>query len=300
VKALVTTLTAPLEAADSLYDQGRLGAALTAYRDLLDQAQDKADRAAEAIARAMLARCLLLIPEDGADQQTEADHHLQAISPFEHDLPLEAQARIRGTYARMRAGQQSALRDYLTWADDHGHGPSVIDACVLLSRSHQGEERATWLSRAVDEAEVVGRLRQAGTLALELGGILDALGRLEESARAYGRALQHQQTHGSPRGAASAAWAKGNVQARIEDDAEAREALEEAVKRAARTDEARDILALALADLARVHEAAGDVVEARRLVIRAVRIAREEGIPSLWPERWSSLVAYGRSLELEV
>ena len=157
-----------------------------------------------------------------------------------------------------------------------------------------------WLSRAVEEAEAAGRVRQAGMLALELGGILDADGRLEEAARAYGRAFEHQVTHGSPRGAASAAWAKGNVQARIEDDGEARVTLEEAVKRASAAEEARDILALALADLARVHEAAGDVVEARRLVIRAVGIAREEGLPSLWPERWRSLVAYGRSLELEV
>lgn len=307
VKALVTTLTAQIEAADALYEQGRLGAALTAYRDLLDRAQERSDRAAETVARAMVARCLLVGREPDRHLD-EVEQHLEAIALYAEEQPLEVQARVEGTRARTsmaRAGRPedadiTPLRAYLDWADEQGHGPSLVDACVLLARAQSGEERATWLSRAVDEAEVAGRIRQAGQLALELGGVLDALDRPEEAVRAYRRAQQHQESHGTPRGVVSAAWAKGSVRSRIEDDAEAREALEEAVKRAEGTEDARDILALALADLARVHESAGDVVEARRLILRAVRIAREEDLPSLWPDRWQALVAYGRRLELDV
>lgn len=302
MKALVTTLTARIEAADALLDQGRLGAATTAWQDLLDKAQDKADRAAETIARAMIARCLLAGKEPDAER---ARVHLRAVEPTLDDQPVDAQARVQGTRARLHLHgppphDPEPLRDYLRWADEHGHAASVVDACLLLAHASTGEERATWLSRAVDEAEFSGRIGEAGRLALQLGGLLDSLDRPEEAVRAYKRALAHQESHGTPRGIVSAAWAKGAVQARLEDEPDAREALELAVRRAEATEDARDLLALALADLARVVESAGDVVEARRLVLRAVRIAKEEDLPSLWPDRWQALVRHGRALELDV
>lgn len=302
MKALVTTLTARVEAADALFEHGRLGAAAMAYGDLLDRAQDSSDRAAETIARAMIARCLCL----GANPDVEeAESHLRAAALYLDEQPIDVRARVRGSQARLTlAGppphDHEPLLAYLRWADEHGHAPSVVDGCLLLAHASEGEERATWLSRAVDEAEMCGRIAQAGALAMELGGVLDSLGRTEEAVRMYRRALGHQQSHGTPRGVVSAAWAKGAVQSRLEDEAEARDALEFAVQRAEQTEEARDLLALALADLARVVESSGDVVEARRLVIRAVRIAREEDLPSLWPDRWRALVRHGRALELDV
>ena len=98
----------------------------------------------------------------------------------------------------------------------------------------------------------------------------------------------------------AACWACGTTAIRLEDWPYARQLLEEAVRLGAESDEIGEVVALALLDLARVHEAAGDVVEARRLVIRAASKGREHGLPSYAPRRWRDLVDYGRNLELEL
>lgn len=294
--ALVTTLTARLETASGLFDQGRLGAALTAFEDLVARAQERADRSAEVMARAMAARCLLRRRDNEG-----AAAHLSAVSLHFDVLPVDVEGCFRGSQARLAVAEGAGdLRAYLSWADERSHAPSLIDACALLARSAEGEERAAWLERAVGEAEASGRIHQAGVLALELGGVLDGLGRGEEAVAAYRRAAAHQASHGDLRGTVSAHWAAGAVLVRLERFPQANEVLDQAVAAARGNDAVRDLLALALAELARVHEAAGDVVEARRLVLEAVRLAREEDLPGLWPERWRSLVQYGRALELDV
>lgn len=294
--ALVTTLTTRLQTATSLFDQGRLGAALTAYETLVSLAQERSDRTTEAMARAMAARCLLRRRDvEGAAA------HMRALSIDADRLPLDVEACVVGSRVRLALAEGSAdLRAYLQWADEKSHTTSVIDACTLLAEDADGEEKATWLERAVSESEVSGQMLKAGTLALELGGVLDALGRMEESVGAYRRACGHQRSHGSVRGAVSAAWAAGAVLVRLESWPQAREELDQAIELAQDHEDVRDLLALALAELAKVAEAAGDVVDARRLVIRAVALAREQDLPSLWPDRWRALVLYGRSLDLDL
>ncbi|MFK7927137.1 MAG: hypothetical protein AB8H79_03040 [Myxococcota bacterium] len=294
--ALVTTLNSRLETATALFEQGRLGAALTAFEELVSLAQERSDRATEIMGRAMAARCLIKRRDvDGAAA------HLSAVQLGFDELPIDVDACLHGSQARLAMAQGRAdLRAYLRWADEREHAASIIDACMLLAESSPAEEQATWLERAVGEAEASGRIHQAGALALQLGGVLDGLGRGEESVSAYVRAIGHQRSHGSTRGVVSAGWAAGTVLVRLESYPQAREVLEQAVESAEDNDQVRDLLALSLAELARVHEAAGDVVEARRLVIRSLRLGREEDLPSLWPERWRSLIQYGQSLELDV
>ena len=79
-----------------------------------------------------------------------------------------------------------------------------------------------------------------------------------------------------------------------------RSLLDTAVAVAEQAGGCEDLIALALADLAVIHEASGDVVEARRMVLRAMNLAKEADLPHLWPARWSSILRYARRLELDV
>ena len=96
-----------------------------------------------------------------------------------------------------------------------------------------------------------------------------------------------------------AGWAVGATAVRLEDWPLARQKLEAAITLAETEDSCQDLLAFALADLAKACEAAGDVIEARRLVLRAMTVAREQDIHRFFPERWQVIVSYARSLELD-
>jgi tetratricopeptide (TPR) repeat protein len=301
VPALVTTLTARLEAVDALHEQGRYAAALSACEDLVARAQDRADRPIEVAARSVAARCLLR----RRDLEGARDH-LEAAAVLVDPLHLAPMARYRAALARLEhaeGGSVDPLQAYLDWALENGHAPSEADACALLAGQVTGEERAARLQQALEAAERGGLATRLGRLGTDLGATLDELGRPEEALAAYTRALEHHRAHGSTRQVIGAHWAAGSAAARVEDYPLARERLEEAVRLADEAGphgEAADLLALALADLARVHEAAGDVVEARRLVLRAVRVGRSQDLPTLWPSRWSALLAHGRDLDLDL
>jgi tetratricopeptide (TPR) repeat protein len=297
VPALVTTLNARLEAAVALHELGRFGAALAAFEDLIGRAQERRDRPVEVVGRSMAARCLLRRRDvDGARE------HLQAAGELVDPVNVDAHAAYRGALARLAVAesQLEELRNYLDWAERHAHAASVVDACRLLARHSEGEDQAVWLERGEQEADAAGLQADLGSLCTELGAALDQLGRADEALAAYERALGHHRRSGSPRQLVGACWAAGATAIQLEDWPLARQHLEEAVQLGGEVEEAFDLLALALGDLARVHEAAGDVVEARHLVLRSVKIARDQDLPSLWPTRWQSLVQLGRSLELDV
>ena len=295
--ALVTTLNARLESAQALHESGRFGAALAAFEDLVGLAQERGDRPVEVVGRSMAARCLLRRRDaEGARQ------HLQAAGGLVDPVHLDAHASYRSALARLAVAEADidALRSYLEWADNHAHAPSNVDACRLLAQQLHGEERATWLERGEQEAEAAGLTAELGALRTELAAALEQVERIDEALAAYERALVAHRNGGSPRQVIGACWAVGATAVGLEDWPLARTRLEEAVQLGADAEEAFDLLALALGDLARVHEAAGDVVEARHLVLRAVKLARDQDLASLWPARWQGLVAFGRALELDV
>ena len=78
----------------------------------------------------------------------------------------------------------------------------------------------------------------------------------------------------------------------------ARTHLDEAIRLARHSGEADDLLSLALADLARVHEALDDVIEARHHLVASLKLARQQELATLWPQRWETLVRFARRLEV--
>lgn len=301
MRSLVTTLRTLLAQADDHFDSGRTSRARATYEELLERAQERADRATEVVARSMLARVHLKRRDlDAARGELEQARTL--IDPAH----LASRARYRSVRARLAVAEgppgdaRDALEDYLRWAEEAEAHAQVVDACLLLAEHDQGAARE-WLQRGIDHAldhEVHERL---GVAYNQLGAVFDQKERFEDSLEAYQQALRWHQRTGSPRQVVAAAWAVGATACHLEDWPLARTRLDEAVEGAEEADEGcRDLLALALADLARVHEAAGDIIEARRLVIRAARLAREQDLPRFWPERWQGIVAQGKALELDL
>ncbi|TVQ94780.1 MAG: hypothetical protein EA397_00880 [Deltaproteobacteria bacterium] len=299
--ALMTSLRNRLDAADAMHEQSRFGAALAAYEDLVERAQERSDRSIEVQARSMAARCLLSRGDlDGARA------HLDAAAPMIFTAGAVGERRYRAARARLAchdpgaASVESVLHDYLRWADSQGDATAIIDACTLFSERTEGEQRVMWLQRAVDEGRASGVVQDLGRLLTELGACLDGLDRLDEALAAYESAIEHQDAGGPLRKRVGSRWAAGEAALRLEDYPLARAHLESGVQLAENTDDALDLLTLALSDLARVYEAAGDVVEARRVTLRAVDLAREQDLAGLWPARWRSLMEFGRSLDLDL
>ncbi len=256
----------------------------------------------EVVARAMLAHIHLKRRDPDAARE-ELQLAAQQIDP----LHLESHGRYRGVLARLAVAMGSAeaveqeLLAYLHWAEEAGAAEQVVDACALLAERCEGDEQVQWLRRAVDHAldqRVEARLGEVST---RLGALLDGLGRFDEALEAYQQALHWHKRGGTPRQVVSAAWAVGAVACRLEDFPLARTRLDEAIAGAeAAPESCGDLLALALADLAVVYEAAGDVVEARRLLLRSSGLAREQEINRFWPERWRDMLAHGRRLDIDL
>ncbi len=297
----VTTLRSLLGQADIAYGEGRIPAARTAYERLLEEAQVRADHAMAVTARSMLARCYLRRPD--LERVRELLRQAAGLLDPNH---LESHGRYRGTLARLAAVDASRdtateeVLDYLRWAESADLGDEVLDAALLLADlSDEPADRVSWLQRGIDRALDKGVTKRLGFAYNELATALEALERLGESLEAYRQALRVHRDHGTPRQIAAALWAVGATAVRLEDWPLGRTSLEEAVQRCERVDECADLMPLALIDLAAVHEAAGDVVEARRLALRALALAREQDLLRFWPQKWSDMVRYARSLDLD-
>jgi tetratricopeptide (TPR) repeat protein len=297
---LVPTLHTLLTQADAYFDDGRLRQARQAYEDLVQVAQEKPDRATEVMARSMLVRCLLRVRDlEGAREQLAGAARL--VDP-QH---LDAHARYRAALARVAIEEgppevtRRELQAYLTWAEDVRRGDELIDACLLLADTSELEDRVEWLRRGIDQAELLeatGRLGRAWTA---LAGALDQLEQTQQALEAYQSALRWYRDHGGGRELVATAWAVGALACRLEEWPLGRTVLEHALELAEPREDCDDLVALVLADLARVYEAAGDVIEARHILLRALQAAREQQLSELWPERWASLRADARRLELE-
>ena len=306
MSVLVTTLRSVLATADAHLAAGRLGAGRKAYEDLLERSQEKTDRAMEAVARSMLALCMLRTRDlDGARSQ------LQSAGRVLDPLHLESYARYRRSLCRLAIEEGNAgtvvaeLRDYLSWAEDARSHPEVLDACVLLAGTAPAADRIDWLQRGIDHALNFEVHETLGSAYNDLAAALDQAGALPEALEAYQQSLAwhelsaEQGQPGARRGVVGAGWAVGTLANRLEEWPLARARLEEAQQTAMAFDDAADLLSLILAELAVVYEAAGDVVEARRLVIQALKSGREQSLDAIWPQRWQAICDYARKLELD-
>ncbi len=298
---LVTTLHVRLSEADSLLRRGRAGAARGVYEEVLERAQERADGVMEVMARSMLARCLMRLRDvEGARDQLEAagrrldEGHVVSFARYR-----EAQARL-AIHDGPAQRALDELRDYLRWAEDMDVPESVLDACVLLGDHSDSEERVSWLGRGIEHVVARGETSGLGGAYNRLGAALDHLGRSDEALEAYQGALSIHRMGDDGRSRAAAAWAVGVLACRVEDWPLARARLEEALGVAESDDRCADLVALVLGDLSRVYEAAGDVVEARRLILRALRLGREQHLGDFAPARWQGLLAIAQQLDLDV
>lgn len=299
MSVLVTTLRTLLAQADAHFEAGRLANARGAYELLLERSQDRSDRPMEVISRAQLASVQIRRRELAA-----AADELAVASRLLDPGHLEAYGRYRRVLARLAVaeGEQQnmlrELRDYLLWAEDVGLWPEAVDACSLLAWHGPTDERLEWLERGIETA-IHGEVHSAlGALCTHLATGLDEQGSLEDALEAYQQAYTWFQREGGDRQRVGAAWAVGAAACRAEDWPLARQRLEEAVEASEHAPGCSDLLPLALADLAQVNEASGDVIEARRLLIRALEVGAGHDLSALWPDRWRAMLDYAKRLDL--
>ena len=304
--ALVPTLTTALSRADTQFASGRIPSAARRYAEVLDLAQQKTDRGAEVIARSMLAWCALKTRDlDAAQDQ------LQLAGAQLDPAHLVAHARYRKVRVRWildtseaRVSSQELL-EYLRWAEANQRGAEALDACLLLSRASDVADRVGWLERGIDLAVLGGDSPDLGVAYTELATCLDQLDRSEDALAAYEQALGwHQRAAASSdsdadlRAVVGAAWAVGAAAGRNEAWDRSRDQLEWALAKCTSRTDCMDLQAWIRSDLALAYEAAGDVVGARHQIVRALQLAKEQDLASLWPDRHGVLLAHARRLEV--
>jgi tetratricopeptide (TPR) repeat protein len=312
MSSLVPTLASFLVQADRLFGEGRIVQARRAFEELVERAQERVDRVTEGIARVMLARCLLKLRDiEGAREQLL---HAARLADPAH---IDAHARYRAALVRLAVEEgppelaRREVHEYLTWAGEAHRPVEVLDACLLLAPLCEPEERVQWLERGIELARNLDAAqedagapppqspREYGRVYAELAAALEHLDLPEQALEAYQRALSHHRDQGRTRDAVAVGWAVGALACRTEDWPLARTALEDCLALAAMVDHCEDLVALALADLATVYEEAGDVIEARRLLLKALSRGKEQDLPTVWPERWEQLLAHARRLDLD-
>lgn len=299
--SLVTTLHSMLAQADAHFRAGRVQRAQAAFAALIERAQDRADHPQEVIARSMLAHCYLKRRDEHS-----AREELQTAAVLLDPGHIESYGRYRAVLARLAVASDSddvsrqELVRYVDWAEKADAHANVVDGCQLLATRGPLDTRVTWLQRGIDHAleyRVPGVLGHAYNL---LAILLDQDHRREEAFEAYQQAYTWQAREGQPRQHAAAAWAVGAMALALDDYALARTRFEEALDVCRREDAAGDVLVLVLADLAQVQEASDDIIEARRLLIEAARLAREHQLPTMWPARWRAMAQAAKRLEIDV
>ena len=298
--ALVPTLAASLARADQTFHQGRTAAARKAYGVLLERAQDKSDRAIEVIARVMLAWCALQTRDLDAARAAlkEAGHQVDPM----HDDGYGRYRRVLARLAVEAGTPQTArdeVRDYLAWAEERGRGADALDGCLLLAGLSEVEERVEWLERGIETAINARSTESLGRAYNELAAALDQVDQSDRALEAYQQALRWRQaTPGPVRTVVAAMWAVGASACRNERWALARERLEDALATASDDPDCADLVGWIQSDLARVYDAAGDVVGARHLVVAALQSAREQDLEARWPERFSALLEQADTLDV--
>lgn len=298
MQELVAIRSRSLAEADAAFRAGWVPRALTMYEHLVTHAQAEGDRTLEAASRAMLARCLLRRRDQpGAEEQVS---RARALVP---STTPELEGRLRATEVRLEARIDSgprlheSLRTYYDWGSENLES-AAFDAAMLMADHTERDERVDWYRRAIEHGRAVGISGRLGGACHALAATLETMDRLDEALQAYTGALNVHERLGDRRQVVASHWAVGAIAARLEDWLLAQEHLQAAVDTAADGMDCEDLLSLALADLAGVHEQWGDDIEARRLLLQSLAIAREIALAQRWPDRWDAMLKYAKRLEV--
>jgi len=294
-------LNAQLERADQLFDEGRLTKAMEAYEALLVTAQEKLDRSTEVMCRSRIAECFVL-RQDGGTAVEQLERAAEVLDANNR----KAQGRFRRAKARVVIATETLgavriyLESYVQWADEAAHYEALIDGCCLLAEHSDLEGRIAWLERALQVGQDTQTTARLGSICNDLAASLDQAKRTDEALELYELALGWHRMTGTVRAQVGACWAIGSVALREEDFPLARSRLEEAVQLAGERSECQDLVALALGDLACVYHESGDIIEARRVLIRGLKHAREVDLSSAWNQAWQKMLSLSRQLEISV
>jgi len=234
----------------------------------------------------------------------DAGDELSVASRILDPNHLESHGRYRAVLARLamaESGPQvghAEMLSYLHWAEDVRAGTEIVDAALLLAHhSDDADDTIDWLEHAIDAALAHNVSTPLPGAYNALAVHLDQTGRSEDGLEAYQQALVWERKSENKRRIIAACWAVGSAACRDGDWPLGRDRLEEAVEAAEGADDCADYLALSLSDLAQVYAAAGDVIEARRLMIRSMALADEQGFEAFWPERMRSMRDFSAKLD---
>ncbi|MCO4745679.1 MAG: hypothetical protein KC912_12880 [Proteobacteria bacterium] len=296
---LVTTLRSLLAEADLHFHGKRPAQARTAYEGLLESAQERGDHPMAVTARCMLAR--IAMQRRATD---EARSHLADAAGTLDPNHFESHTRYRAALARLSVAEgppeaaRAELRHYLDWAESNAQWEEVVDAGVLLAENAaSAQEGREWLERAIDAASAYGVRERLGHLYTHLAALHEVDGQHERALDAHQSALAWNEKQGSAREIVASCWAVGASALAVEDWPLARAKLEQALQLGESNEDCRDLMPLALSDLAAVQLATGDEIEARRLMLRAMDEAKEQDLATFWPERWSAMVEQAHNLD---
>lgn len=287
---LVSTLRSVLEEGDGHMAAQRPSRARSSYERLLERAQERADRPMAIIARAMLARIAVTrrALEEAADLLDQAE---PLLDPDHH----ESQGRHRASQVRLLIAQPGpppteALRAYFDWSEQHERWEELVDASALLAeQASSAMDAIQWLERAIDTAQLHGVESRLGSLYTHLASLQERDGSAQEALRAHQSARTWHDKHGTAHDRVAARWAVGASALLLEDWPLAQQSLEEALSLGEPEPDSQTLLPVILADLATAYAASGDVVEAQRMLTRALKGAREHDLASWWPERWVAM-----------
>lgn len=281
---LVATLQQRLMDADTLLLRRQYVRAEARYGEVIEGAQACVDVDLEVAARAMLVRSLLFMrrPE-------EAHAHLREAESSRERVRRETQARLWGSlvrYARVMCPSEEAdalAESYLSWAERHGLGSALLDACLLRCHTLPSAQRANRIERVLALVRPMHRsTRLEAQAERRLAQSLEAIDEPWLARDAYRRAGERYEALGQVRAFLLMTWAVATLCCKMEDWSAAARCMERLLPGVEPGGPHPELGAMVYTIQGRICLARGDDVGGRQAISEGLRSARESG-PSMVP-----------------
>jgi tetratricopeptide (TPR) repeat protein len=277
---------------------GRVDRARDACELAIERAQARADVQSELQARGWLAVCMARRRD-----WEQVDRELATMDAAARLLGEAERLAVWAAHARvetLRGGGLEAAQRWWKHAFELQSWEDVVDAALHAAWAADGVEKRFWLERAADVADEHARSWRVRVYT-DVAVAAEKLGDIERAHAAWSQLLDAARSAGAPvPQEARAGCALGAFAVAREDWPLAERRFLEAL-RVAESDPQAEVWAIrARVGLAEIQEAAGDVVEARRILVEALRRAHENALAEDAPAVWDHLAGVARRLELSV
>ncbi len=298
---LVATLQQRLLEADALLLRRQYVRAEARYGEVIEAAQACVDVDIEVSARAMLVRSLLFMrrPE-------EAHLHLVEAESARERVRLETQARVWGSvvrYARVMHASDDAdglAEAYLSWAETHGLGSALLDACLLRCHTLSAAQRANRLERVLALVRPMRRsVRLEAQAERRLAQSLESVDETWLAREAYRRAAERYDAAGQERAFLLMIWAVASLCCKMEDWSAAAECMERLLPGVEPGGSHPELGAMVYMIQGRIGLARDDVSAGRDAIIKGLQAARDSGPSMVPPAVHAELVSLGERFGLE-